>query len=227
MIPDQGAAADRACSDRCHRSAEMTANTREDITQLLLQWGGGSEAALSALFPLVYHELRAMAQNHLRRERSGHTLQRTALVHEAFLRLVDQKNVTWHSRAQFFGLASQMMRRILVDYARKRRAAKRGEDPVRIDMERMLHGSDDHADQHLGLALLSGESGVDFGEFDGVLQRLEQLDARQGRLVELRFFGGLSLDEAAKVIGVSLATAKRDWVFARAWLQRELSGSEP
>lgn len=193
----------------------MAANSSNDITRLLLEWSDGNGAALSELFPLVYEELRRMAEQHLRRERSAHTLQRTALVHEAFLRLADQKHVTWRSRAQFFGLASQMMRRILVDYARKRNAAKRGQEPVRIDL--------DGAGEDLPPQLLSVESHLDFDRFDDVLQRLEQLDPRQGKLVELRFFGGLSLEEAAEVLGVSLATVKRDWVFARAWLQRELA----
>jgi len=201
----------------------MTANSRNDITRLLLEWSDGNGAALSELFPLVYDELRRMAGQHLRRERSAHTLQRTALVHEAFLRLADQKHVTWRSRAQFFGLASQMMRRILVDYARKRNAAKRGQDPVRLDLEDVIHGRGAGAEPDPQLQVSSVESDVDFDRFDDVLQRLEQLDPRQGKLVELRFFGGLSLDEAAEVLGVSLATAKRDWAFARAWLQRELA----
>ena len=200
----------------------MAANSRNDITQLLLEWSDGNGAALSELFPLVYEELRRMAEQHLRRERSAHTLQRTALVHEAFLRLADQKHVTWRSRAQFFGLASQMMRRILVDYARKRNAAKRGQDPVRVDLDGAIHRRGAGAEADLPEQLLSVESHLDFDRFDDVLQRLEQLDPRQGKLVELRFFGGLSLEEAAEVLGVSLATVKRDWVFARAWLQREL-----
>jgi RNA polymerase sigma factor (TIGR02999 family) len=201
----------------------MAANSNNDITRLLVEWSDGNGAALSELFPLVYEELRRMAGQHLRRERSAHTLQRTALVHEAFLRLADQKQVTWRSRAQFFGLASQMMRRILVDYARKRNAAKRGQDPVRVDLDGAVHGKGVNAEDDLPPQLLSVESNLDFDRFDDVLQRLEQLDPRQGKLVELRFFGGLSLDEAAEVLGVSLATVKRDWVFARAWLQRELA----
>ncbi|HUK01063.1 MAG TPA: sigma-70 family RNA polymerase sigma factor [Steroidobacteraceae bacterium] len=200
------------------------AQPRSDITRLLLDWSGGNQAALESLFPLVYDELRAMAQLHLRRERSAHTLQRTALVHEAFLRLVDQKNVDWQSRAQFFGLASQMMRRILVDYARKRSAAKRGSNAVRVDLEEMERG---HTSARASAAAPTGaaadDTQLDFGAFDEVLTRLEKLEPRQGKLVELRFFGGLSLEEAAEVIGVSRATVKRDWVFARAWLQRELS----
>jgi len=219
MIMAQGAAAACAGSGGTHRSADVTASSRNDITRLLVEWGGGSEAALSELFPLVYEELRLMAQQQLRRERSAHTLQRTALVHEAFLRLIDQKSVTWQSRAQFFGLASQMMRRILVDYARKRHAVKRGQAPVRVDLDDVLEAGGAHAEGP-GSAL---GSDPDLERFDAVLRRLEQIDARQGKLVELRFFGELTLNEAAEVMGVSLATAKRDWTFARAWLQRELA----
>lgn len=186
--------------------------SRENITRLLLDWSGGNEAALTRLFPLVYDELRAIAQHHLRRERSAHTLQRTALVHEAFLRMVDQQSVTWQSRAHFFGLASQMMRRILVDHARKRGAAKRGANPVRVDLDQMPDDANEDATADL-----------DFEEFDRLLQRFETLEPRSGRLVELRFFGGLSIDEAATVLDISAATAKRDWAIARAWLQRELS----
>jgi RNA polymerase sigma factor (TIGR02999 family) len=186
----------------------MTAAPSTNITRLLVEWSGGNESALANLFPLVYEELRIIAQSHLRRERSGHTLQRTALVHEAFLRLVDQKSVTWQSRAHFFGLASQMMRRILVDHARRRGAAKRGNDAVRVDLDGALE-----------------EVGADlnFDEFDQVLQRYEALEPRSGRLVELRFFGGLSIEEAAGTLDISVATAKRDWAVARAWLQRELT----
>jgi RNA polymerase sigma factor (TIGR02999 family) len=186
----------------------MTSTPREDITRLLLDWSGGNEAALANLFPMVYEELRLIAQNHLRRERSAHTLQRTALVHEAFLRLVDQKSVTWQSRAHFFGLASQMMRRILVDHARKRAAAKRGSDPIKVDLDEI--GADTGSD-------------VDFDEFDRLLKQFESIESRAGKLVELRFFGGLSIEDAAAVLEISVATAKRDWAIARAWLQRELA----
>ena len=186
----------------------MTPGSRENITRLLLDWSGGDEAALSNLFPLVYDELRTIAQAHLRRERAEHTLQRTALVHEAFLRLVDQKSVTYQSRAHFFGLASQMMRRILVDHARKRSAAKRGSDPIKVELDDARGEID---------------ADLDFDEFDRLLQRYEALEPRAGRLVELRFFGGLNIDEAATVLNISIATAKRDWAVARAWLQRELT----
>ncbi len=204
------------------------ADTGHDITQLLLKWSAGDESALENLFPLVYDELRRMAQSHLRRERAAHTLQRTALVHEAFLRLVDQRNVTWQSRAQFFGLASRMMRRILVDHARRKGAAKRGSNPVRIDLDELVAGQETLAGADApappGLASVGLEPvEFDFVGFDEVLQRLESLEPRPGKLVELRFFGGLSLEEAAEVLGVSPATAKRDWTLARAWLQRELT----
>ena len=195
------------------------------ITRLLLDWSGGNQAALTALFPLVYAELRSMAQNHLRRERQAHTLQRTALVHEAFLRLVDQHDVDWHSRAQFFGLASQMMRRILVDYARKRGAAKRGQHAIRLDIDDVERANDTgEAGARVADALRELEDdSVDLDAIDQALARLEKMDSRQGKVVELRFFGGLSLEEAASVIGVSPATVKRDWFIARAWLQRELA----
>jgi RNA polymerase sigma-70 factor, ECF subfamily len=218
MIAAQGAAAFHAGGGVSHRSADVTASSRNDITRLLVEWGGGSEAALSELFPLVYQELKLMAQQQLRRERSAHTLQRTALVHEAFLRLVDQKNITWQSRTQFFGLASQMMRRILVDYARKRSAVKRGEAPVRVDLEEVIRYIPERGEPPPG-------TGVDLDRFDAVLRRLEEIDPRQGKLVELRFFGELTLEEAAEVMGISLATAKRDWKFARAWLQRQFAES--
>lgn len=201
-------------------------NASGDVTRLLLQWRAGDEAALAALFPIVYDELRALAQRHLRRERGEHTLQRTALVHEAFLRLADQNQVDWQSRAQFFGIASQMMRRILVDHARKSAAAKRGGGARPLDIDAVL-GAGDDADGDTGVPREPPhEAGVDFEAIHAALERLEALDARQGKLVELRFFGGLSIQEAAGVIGVSPATAKREWAVARAWLQRELTAED-
>ena len=182
-----------------------------DVTQLLQRWRAGDETALTTLMPLVYEELRAMARRHLNRERGSHTLQRTALVHEAFLRMVDQTQVDWKSRSQFLGVASQMMRRVLVDHARRRGAAKRGSDPERVDLEAALGAGDDDAAE------------VDFEAVHQALERLEALDPEQGRLVELRFFGGLSIQEAAAVMEVSPATAKREWAIARAFLQRELT----
>lgn len=190
-----------------------------DITQLLLRWRGGERAALDSLLPLVYQELRAMALRHLRRERSAHTLQRTALVHEAFLKLVDHANVDWQGRAQFFAIASQAMRRILVDHARRRSARKRGVRAEHIDMDQLLLAEDDDRPRSDNSPL---ETHVDFEAIDGALRKLEALDADQGRLVELRFFGGLSIEETAQVVGMSSASVKREWALARAWLQREL-----
>jgi RNA polymerase sigma factor (TIGR02999 family) len=195
-----------------------------EVTALLLRWRAGDEAALSSLLPLVYEELRAMAWRHLRHERGSHTLQRTALVHEAFLRMVDQKAVDWEGRTQFFGLASQMMRRILVDHARRRGAAKRGEAAPHLDIDALVRAEDQGARGEPPLPLLDGE--VDFEAIDGALKRLEALDPGQGRLVELRFFGGLSIKETAEIIGVSPATVKREWAIARAFLQRELSAGD-
>lgn len=201
-------------------------NATGDVTRLLLQWRAGDDAALAALFPIVYDELRALAQRHLRRERGEHTLQRTALVHEAFLRLADQNQVDWQSRAQFFGIASQMMRRILVDHARKSSAAKRGGGARPLDIDAVLGAVGDiesDAEAPGETLAASHETDVDFEAIHAALERLEALDSRQGKLVELRFFGGLSIQEAAGVIGVSPATAKREWAVARAWLQRELT----
>jgi RNA polymerase sigma factor (TIGR02999 family) len=200
-----------------------------EVTQLLLRWRAGDQAALASLVPLVYEELRAMARRHLTHERGAHTLQRTALVHEAFLRMVDQTQVDWQGRSQFFGIASQMMRRVLVDHARKRTAAKRGGGAQQVDIEAVLAVEEGD----LSPAAEDGtkpqqESGVDFAAIHDALERLEALDPRQGKLVELRFFGGLSIKEAAAVIDISPATAKREWAIARAWLQRELtSGAGP
>jgi RNA polymerase sigma factor (TIGR02999 family) len=190
-----------------------------EVTQLLLRWRAGDEAAFAALVPLVYEELRAMARRHLNRERGAHTLQRTALVHEAFLRMVDQTQVDWQSRSQFFGIASQMMRRVLVDHARRRGAAKRGANPARVDLDAVL------ADEDIGVAPAHDE--VDFEAVHQALERLEALDPGQGRLVELRFFGGLSIQEAAEIMEISPATAKREWAVARAFLQRELTTGPP
>jgi RNA polymerase sigma factor (TIGR02999 family) len=176
--------------------------------------------ALTALLPLVYEELRSLARRHMRHERDSHTLQRTALVHEAFLRIVDQKEIDWESRAQFYGIASQMMRRVLVDHARRRSAAKRGDGAPHVDLDAVLQDEGDD------LPLPAQETAIDFAAIDDALKRLEALDPQQGRLVELRFFGGLSIKETADVIGVSPATVKREWAIARAWLQREIMAGE-
>jgi len=189
---------------------------------LLLEWGAGNKEALESLMPLIYDELLAIAGRHLRKERVSHTLQRTALVNEVYLRVVDQTQVSWSNRAQFLAVASQMMRRILVDHARKHLSGKRGGRLERLNIDDFDGGAADAGD---GLVLDSSnraESAVDAATVDRALVRLEHLDPQQGKLVELRFFGGLSIEEAADVMGVSSATIKREWVFARAWFQREL-----
>lgn len=187
-----------------------------DVTRLLHRWSRGDPDALEHLVPLVYQELRRLAQSHLRNEREGHTLRRTALVHEAFLRLVQQRQVQLESRAQFFAWASHVMRRILINHARNRRAEKRGGGaPVEsLDLLQEQHGelamgADHQRDDEL-IAL------------DDALQRLERLDARRAQVVELRFFGGLGVDEAAQSLGVSPASVVRDWSAARAWLLHQL-----
>jgi RNA polymerase sigma factor (sigma-70 family) len=201
------------------------------VTQLLCKWADGDKRALGELMPLVYAELRRLAQRHLRRERSNHTLQRTALVHEAFMRLVNQKEVRWQSRAQFLGLASQLMRRILVDHARNRLAAKRGAGAPVISLDQtgaaLEPAGPDSGDGPTAAVDVASDPEVDLSAIDAVLARLEALDPKQGRIVELRFFGGLTIEETAEVIGISEATVKREWVLARAWLRRELTAERP
>jgi RNA polymerase sigma factor (TIGR02999 family) len=180
------------------------------VTQLLHKWKGGDQESLHVLLPLVYDELRRLAQHHLRRERGEHTLQSTALVHEAYLRMVKPGSLQIESRGHFFALASQLMREILVDYARSRKAAKRdGGSRVTLDVA----------------AELAMPKGVDLLALDDALNQLSKMDARQSRIVELRFFGGLSLEETSNFLGVSSATVERDWTVARAWLHREIRGS--
>ena len=204
----------------------MSSNAQ--ITRLLLDWGAGNESALTALLPLVYEELRTMAARHLRLERQAHTLQRTALVHEAFLRLVDQKRIDWQNRSQFFSIASQLMRRILVDHARKHLSGKRGGGAEHLSLDEIEPPAGAEDGEELNAALLLTERDpVNLSSIDDALKRLEKLDARQGKLVELRFFGGLSVEDTANVLGISPATVKREWTSARAWLQCELeSGSQ-
>jgi RNA polymerase sigma-70 factor, ECF subfamily len=173
-------------------------------TALLLAWGTGEEQARVELLPLVYDELRRIARSYLRRERTAHTLQPTALVHEAYLRLIDQRSVDWRNRAQFVGLAATMMRRVLVNHARDRSALKRGGDVRRVSL---TVASELHADQELDVVAVHE-----------ALERLHALDARKSRIVELKFFGGLTTSEIAEVMDVSPATIERDWTFARAWL---------
>ncbi len=179
-----------------------------DITRLLLAWGEGDEGALEMLYPLVYAELRRLAHGYMRRERPGHTLQTTALVNEAYLRLVNSPNVGWQNRAQFFAISAQLMRRILVDFARARHAQKRGGEAARISL--------DEAPE------ISRANAPDFLALDDALKALDILDPRKSRVVELRYFGGLSVEETAGTLKVSPETVMRDWKFARSWLRREL-----
>jgi RNA polymerase sigma-70 factor, ECF subfamily len=180
-----------------------------DVTQLLAAWSDGDEAALAALTPLVHQELHRLAVRYMADERPGHILQPTALVNEAFMRLAEWKNVRWQNRAHFLGLASQIMRRVLVDVARSRGRAKRGRGQVHVTLS--------EAEQ------MPQSPHVDIVALDEALKGLESLNARHSRVVELRFFGGLSLEEAATVLDVSVGTVRRDWSLARAWLYRELS----
>jgi RNA polymerase sigma factor (TIGR02999 family) len=180
-----------------------------DITELLLRWNRGDTAALEQLTPVVYDELRLLARAALRRERPDHTLSATALVHEAYLKLVDQHRAAWENRAHFFGAASKIMRRILVDHARARAAGKRGGAAVRAPLEMEQLGILDHAAELL--------------ELDEALERLAEFDARKARVVEMRFFGGMTFPEIAAALSVSLATVERDWKMARAWLLQAIS----
>ena len=179
-----------------------------EVTRLLVAWSNGDRAALDELTPLVYEELRGLAHRYMSRERPGHTLQTSALVNEAFIRLVDQREVRWQSRAHFFAIAAQMMRRILVDYARRRGYAKRGGEALRVPLDEAVIVSEERAAEVVAL--------------DDALTSLAEIDSRRSRIVELRFFGGLSIDETAEVLGVSPGTVMRDWTLAKAWLRREI-----
>jgi RNA polymerase sigma-70 factor (ECF subfamily) len=179
-----------------------------NVTELLVAWGRGDQGALDVLAPLVHHELHRLAARNMAGERLGHILQPTALVNEAYLRLVDWKGVRWQNRAHFFAMAAEIMRHILVDQARARARAKRGGDPLHVSLS-------EAAQVPLGQS-------VDLVALDDALRSLERLHARQSRVVELRFFGGLDLEETAHVLGVSVGTVRRDWSLARAWLYREL-----
>src|SRR5689334_20311202 len=190
----------------------MASGPAPDVTQLLAQWSSGDQAALERLLPLVYGELRRLASAHLRRERSNHTLQSTALVHEAFLRMVHQQDVQWQSRAHFYGIAAQMIRRILVDYARSQHASKRGSGAVKLEL-----------DKAMAVAMPQQARDVDLLGLNDALDRLAELDERQSSVVELRFFAGLSIEETAEVMHLSPASIKREWQTARAWLFREMS----
>ena len=201
----------------------------QPVTELLAQWREGSEQAFAQLSALLYEELRQLAQRHLGRERDNHTLQRTALVNEAFVRLVNQRSVEWQSRAHFFGLASKIMRRILVDYARARTAGKRNGGAVAVSLDQWCEPADEGDAQTDGIPTalhhLDAHTQEDVSAIDQALSRLEQLDARQAQIVEMRYFGGLSIEHTAEAIGISEATVKREWTLARAWLRRELGNA--
>jgi len=179
-----------------------------EVTQLLLDWGNGDKAALDKLVPVVYQELRRLAGYYMRRERPGHTLQTSALVNEAYMRLVDYRQMRWQSRAHFFAVAAQAMRRILVEHARKRHFAKRGGGAVQVSLDEA--------------ATVPEKQAADLIALDDALTGLEAIDPRKSRIVELRYIGGLNIEETAEVLGISPATVQREWRAAKAWLYREI-----
>jgi RNA polymerase sigma-70 factor (ECF subfamily) len=185
----------------------MTSSPHE-VTQLLVAWGNGDEAARDQLMPLVYAELHRLAHHYMNRERPGHALQTSALVNEAFVRLVDQRDVQWQNRAHFFGIAAQIMRRILVDYARNRGSVKRGGSTQQVTLDEGF--------------IVSEKRGAEVVALDEALNGLAALDPRKSQIVELRFFCGLSIDETAELLGVSPGTVMRDWTLAKAWLRKEI-----
>lgn len=189
----------------------MESESPSEVTALLVRWRSGDRAALDALMPLVYDELRRVARHYLNQERNDHTLQSTALVHEAYMRLVDHELPEWKSRAHFFGVAARLMRQILVDHARAHVAGKRGGGALKLALDE-------------DLAHIKGKE-LDLLDLDSALQNLAVLDSQQSHIVELRFFGGLSIEDTAEILGISPATVKRDWATARLWLQREMSRS--
>jgi RNA polymerase sigma factor (TIGR02999 family) len=189
----------------------MSADASHSVTDLLTKWRAGDQEAFKALVPLVYPELRRIAQHHLRQERPDHTLQSTALVHEAYLRLMKQGSADIESRTHFFAVAAHLMRRILVDHARRHRAAKRGSG-LKLELNEAIS--------------LQVPHDVDLIALDTALDELARLDPQQSRIVEMRFFGGLSIEDTAKIVGVSPATVKREWATARSWLRREVARAE-
>jgi RNA polymerase sigma factor (TIGR02999 family) len=188
----------------------MTMLSAHDLTQLLQAWSNGDQEALVKLTPLVHSELHRIARRYMAQERPGHVLQTTALVNEAFIRLIDWKNVRWQNRAHFFGVSAQLMRRILVDFARTQHYAKRGGDALMVSLSKADDVPHERVDELVAL--------------DEALERLSRLDPRQSRVVEMKFFGGMEMEEIAEVLQVSLGTVKRDWSLAKLWLLRELSG---
>ena len=194
------------------RQSHEVAGLPHEITELLIDWNNGSTEALERLMPTVERELRRIAANYMRRESPGHTLQTTALVNEAYLKLVDQREVHWQNRAHFFALASQLMRRILLDHARAQRRAKRGGDAIHVDLNAM--------------AVLAPEKTEELVALDEALTRLAEFDSRKSRIVEMRFFGGLSVNEVAEVLGIAPVTVMLHWRLAKAWLQQEVRGAK-
>ncbi len=182
-----------------------------EITRLLAEWSNGSQEALDKLYPMVYEELRRIARRYMRRERPDHTLQTTALINEAYLRMIDQKNVHWENRAHFFSISARIMRRILIDHARKHQYAKRGGGAKKVSLDET--------------AIVAKERAAELLMLDEALMTLEERDPRRSQVVELRFFGGLSNEEIASVLKISPNTVTRDWNMARAWLYKELSGN--
>src|SRR5258705_952397 len=183
-----------------------------EVTQLLVAWGNGDQSARDQLMPLVYEELHRLAHQYMRRERPGNTLQTSGLVNEAFLKLVNQRELQWQNRAHFFGIAAQIMRRILVDYARNRGYAKRGGNAQRVSLNEALTASAERSAEVIAL--------------DEALNNLTAMDERKGKVVELRFFGGLSIEETAELLGVSPGTVMRDWTLAKAWLRRAMTTND-
>jgi RNA polymerase sigma factor (TIGR02999 family) len=182
----------------------------QEITQMLLELTDGNEEVVNQILPHIYDELRRLASSYLRRERSNHTLQPTALVHEAYMKLIDQTRVKWQNRAHFFGIAAQVMRRILMDHARKHTAEKRGGDAEVLPIEEEI-------------LIVSHDKSAELIALDDALQQLAEMDERKAKIVELRYFGGLSIEETAEVIGVSVPTVNREWRMAKAWLYSELA----
>ena len=191
----------------------MTRRTSpEEVTGLLVAWSEGDENAYEKLVPLVYAQLHQLAHRYMSRERPGHTLQTTALINEAYLRLIDQKATRWQNRAQFFGIAAQLMRRILVDHARAKHRAKRGGQDIRVSLT--------------DATSVTKDPDLDLVQLDEALNRLAEIDLQQSKIVELRFFSGLNVEETAAALNISPATVKRDWSVAKAWLHREITGPD-
>ena len=191
----------------------MTTISQTGVTDLLVHWSEGDQEALNKLIPLVYDELHKLASRYLRRERRDHTLQTTSLVHEAYLKLVNQRDANFENRLHFFAVAAQIMRRILVDYARRHHASKRGGDLYKLSLDEAL--------------VTSEEKGADLLALDEALERLAAIDPRQSRVVELRVFAGLTLEETAQALNISPSTVRREWSMAKAWLHRQIKNNDP